>query len=129
MEAGYDIGEMHQEINKVLSDNVAGRDKAAISYVMNSPDGRWFVARLLENCHVDSALGLLRSDGSVVMDTNAMLVQEGERRVGLVIKENILSMGDGLSLYHQMEAESKAYNDQQEEIKRSIVSRYMKAEE
>lgn len=129
MEAGYDIGEMHQEINKVLSDNVAGRDKAAISYVMNSPDGRWFVARLLENCHIDSVLGLLRSDGSMVMDTNAMLVQEGERRVGLVIKENILSMGDGLSLYHQMESETKAYNDQQEEIKRSIVSRYMKAEE
>ena len=46
-----------------------------------------------------------------------------------MIKENILSMGDGLSLYHQMESESKAYNDQQEEIKRSIVSRYMKAEE
>ena len=113
MGAGYDIGEMHQEINKVLSDNVAGRDKAAISYVMESPDGRWFVARLLENCHIDSALGLLRSDGSMVMDTNAMLVQEGERRVGLVIKENILSMGDGLSLYHQMESESKAYNDQQ----------------
>ncbi len=129
MGAGYDIGEMHQEINKVLSDNVAGRDKAAISYVMESPDGRWFVSRLLENCHIDSALGLLRSDGSMVMDTNAMLVQEGERRVGLVIKENILSMGDGLSLYYQMESESKAYNDQQEEIKRSIVSRYMKAEE
>lgn len=119
----YDMAETQQEIYKVLSENLAMKDKAAVAYVMNSSDGRWFVSRLLENCHVDSALGVLRNDGNMVMDTNAMLVQEGERRVGLILKSNVLSLSDGLSLYHQMEAETKLFNDQQAEIKKSIISR------
>lgn len=120
----YEAGEAQQEINHILAERITMKDTAAMEYVMSNPDGRWFVSRLLENCHVDSMLGLMRADGCMVMDPNAMMVQEGGRRVGLVLKNNILSMPGGLTLYHAMEQERKEYAQQQEEIKRSIVERY-----
>lgn len=120
----YIAGEREQEINKVLSENLIMRDKAAIDYVMADEHGRWFISRLLENCNVDSVLGLIRSDGNIVMDTNAMMLQEGARRVGLILKENVLSLPDGLKLFHTMESERKSYNEQQEEIRRSIIEKY-----
>ncbi len=120
----YIADEREQEINSILSENLIMRDKAAMDYVMESPEGRWFVSRLLENCNVDSMLGLIRSDGGIVMDTNAMMVQEGARRVGLILKENILNLPDGLRLLHTMEDEKKSYSEQQEEIRRSIISKY-----
>ncbi len=120
----YIAGEREQEINKALSENLIMRDKAAIDYVMADEHGRWFISRLLENCNVDSMLGLIRSDGNIVMDTNAMMLQEGARRVGLILKENVLSLPDGLKLFHAMESERKSYNEQQEEIRRSIIEKY-----
>lgn len=120
----YDKSDMYQEINRVTAESAALRDKAAIEYVMNNPNGRWFVSRLLENCHVNSMLGILRQDGGMVMDTNAMLVQEGERRVGLMLRSNIASMSDGLKLLHLMESEEKSYNDRQQEIRNTIIAKY-----
>lgn len=120
----YDKSEMYQEINRVAAESAALRDKAAIEYVMGNPHGRWFVSRLLENCHVNSMLGIIRDDGGMVMDTNAMLVQEGERRVGLMLRNNIAGMSDGLRLLQLMEVEEKSYNDRQQEIKNTIIAKY-----
>lgn len=120
----YDKSEMYQEINRVAAESAALRDKAAIEYVMGNPHGRWFVSRLLENCHVNSMLGILREDGGMVMDTNAMLVQEGERRVGLMLRNNIAGMSDGLRLLQLMEVEEKSYNDRQQEIRNTIIAKY-----
>ena len=44
-----EYAEMNQEIGRVVSENILSRDKAALEYVMSSPDGRWFVSRLLKN--------------------------------------------------------------------------------
>ena len=120
----YDKSEMYQEINRVAAESAAQRDKAAIEYVMSNPNGRWFVSRLLENCHVNSMLGIIRDDGGMVMDTNAMLVQEGERRVGLMLRNNIAGMSDGLRLLQLMEVEEKNYNDRQQEIRNTIIAKY-----
>lgn len=120
----YDKSEMYQEINRVAAESAALRDKAAIEYVMGDPNGRWFVSRLLENCHVNSMLGIIRDDGCMVMDTNAMLVQEGERRVGLMLRNNIAGMSDGLRLLQLMEVEEKSYNDRQQEIRNTIIAKY-----
>lgn len=120
----YDKSEMYQEINRVAAESAALRDKAAIEYVMGNPHGRWFVSRLLENCHVNSMLGIIRDDGGMVMDTNAMLVQEGERRVGLMLRNNIAGMSDGLRLLQLMEVEEKSYNDRQQEIRNTIIAKY-----
>ncbi len=120
----YDKSEMYQEINRVAAESAALRDKAAIEYVMSNPHGRWFVSRLLENCHVNSMLGIIRDDGGMVMDTNAMLVQEGERRVGLMLRNNIAGMSDGLRLLQLMEVEEKSYNDRQQEIRNTIIAKY-----
>ena len=119
-----EYAEMNQEIGRVVSENILSRDKAALEYVMSSPDGRWFVSRLLKNCHVYSALGLIRTDQSMVLDANAMMVQEGERRVGLILRQNILNMPDGVSLMHQMEKEAHAHDAQLAELRRSVMEKY-----
>ena len=119
-----EYAEMNQEIGHVVSENILSRDKAALEYVMSSPDGRWFVSRLLKNCHVYSALGLIRTDQSMVLDANAMMVQEGERRVGLILRQNILNMPDGVNLMHQMEKEARAHDAQLAELRRSVMEKY-----
>ena len=119
-----EYAEMNQEIGRVVSENILSRDKAALEYVMSSPDGRWFVSRLLKNCHVYSALGLIRTDQSMVLDANAMMVQEGERRVGLILRQNILNMPDGVNLMHQMEKEARAHDAQLAEVRRSVMEKY-----
>lgn len=119
-----EYAEMNQEIGRVVSENILARDKAALEYVMSSPDGRWFVSRLLKNCHVYSALGLIRTDQSMVLDANAMMVQEGERRVGLILRQNILNMPDGVNLMHQMEKEARAHDAQLAELRRSVMEKY-----
>ena len=119
-----EYAEMNQEIGRVVSENILARDKAALEYVMSSPDGRWFVSRLLKNCHVYSALGLIRTDQSMVLDANAMMVQEGERRVGLILRQNILNMPDGASLMYQMEQEACAHDAQLAELRRSVMDKY-----
>ena len=119
-----EYAEMNQEIGRVVSENILARDKAALEYVMSSSDGRWFVSRLLKNCHVYSALGLIRTDQSMVLDANAMMVQEGERRVGLILRQNILNMPDGASLMYQMEQEARAHDAQLAELRRSVMEKY-----
>lgn len=119
-----EYAEMNQEIGRVVSENILARDKAALEYVMSSPDGRWFVSRLLKNCHVYSALGLIRTDQSMVLDANAMMVQEGERRVGLILRQNILNIPDGASLMYQMEQEARAHDAQLAELRRSVMEKY-----
>ena len=119
-----EYAEMNQEIGRVVSENILARDKAALEYVMSSPDGRWFVSRILKNCHVYSALGLIRTDQSMVLDANAMMVQEGERRVGLILRQNILNMPDGVNLMHQMEKEARAHDAQLAELRRSVMEKY-----
>ena len=119
-----EYAEMNQEIGRVVSENIRARDKASLEYVMSSPDGRWFVSRILKNCHVYSALGLIRTDQSMVLDANAMMVQEGERRVGLILRQNILNMPDGVNLMHQMEKEACAHDAQLAELRRSVMEKY-----
>ena len=119
-----EYAEMNQEIGRVVSENILSRDKAALEYVMSSPDGRWFVSRLLKTCHVYSALGLIRTDQSMVLDANAMMVQEGERRVGLILRQNILNIPDGASLMYQMEQEARAHDAQLAELRRSVMEKY-----
>ena len=119
-----EYAEMNQEIGRVVSENILSRDKAALEYVMSSPDGRWFVSTLLTNCHVYSALGLIRTDQSMVLDANAMMVQEGERRVGLILRQNILNIPDGASLMYQMEQEARAHDAQLAELRRSVMEKY-----
>ena len=119
-----EYAEMNQEIGRVVSENILARDKASLEYVMSSPDGRWFVSRILKNCHVYSALGLIRTDQSMVLDANAMMVQEGERRVGLILRQNILNIPDGAGLMYQMEQEARAHDAQLAELRRSVMEKY-----
>lgn len=113
--------EINQEIGRVLSEDILTKDKAALEYVMSSEEGRWFVHRLLKNCHVYVPLGMVRTDGSMVMDANAMLVQEGERHIGLIVRQNIMNMPDGLRLMHLMEGEAKDYDAYLAGLRRAVI--------
>ena len=53
-----------------------------------------------------------------------MMVQEGERRVGLILRQNILNMPDGVNLMHQMEKEARAHDAQLAELRRSVMEKY-----
>lgn len=113
--------ESNQEINRIIAKNLLAKDTAALDYMMSSPDGRWFISRLLDNCHVNSMLGIAHPDGRIGVDENIMLIQEGERRVGIMLRRNILSLANGLELLHTMECEKLAHQKQLEEIRRSAV--------
>lgn len=116
--------EINQEIGHVISTSILIKDKAALEYIMSSADGRWFMHRLMKNCHVYTALGLVRTDGSMVLDANAMMVQEGERRIGLILRQNIMNMPDGLRLMHIMESEAKDYEAHLDGLRRAVIERH-----
>lgn len=59
----------------------ARRDEAALRYLLADKNGRWFISRMLERCHVFSST----ADGNA----NRMMVMEGERRVGVELYENL----------------------------------------
>ena len=59
----------------------ARRDEAALRYLLADKNGRWFVYRMLERCHVFSST----ADGNA----NRMMMMEGERRVGVELYENL----------------------------------------
>lgn len=83
-----------QEVVKAQGLDMRTRDENAINYVMATPEGRWFVGRLLNNCHLFSS-----------MSEEHLAVNEGERRVGLIVRNNIMSMENGMELFHKMEKE------------------------
>lgn len=62
----------------------ARRDEAALRYLLADKNGRWFVYRMLERCHVFSVFSST-ADGNA----NRIIMMEGERRVGVELYENL----------------------------------------
>lgn len=62
------------------------RDEAALRYLLADKNGRWFISRMLERCHVFTP--------TAYDDINRMLIKEGERRVGLELYDRMLSVVD-----------------------------------
>ena len=62
------------------------RDEAALRYMLADERGRWFISRMLERCHVFTP--------TAYDDINRMLINEGERRVGLELYDRMLSIVD-----------------------------------
>lgn len=85
------------------------RDKNALKFIMESAEGRWFIGRLLDNCHIFTP-----------MNEKQLEISEGERRIGLIIRHNIMSMSDGLVLYHKLEEEKAMVEALHEQIREEV---------
>lgn len=90
------------EMQEILDNEQAEKDKEALTYMLQDKAGRWFLMRLFERCHVFSST--FPDEGNV----NTMLVWEGERRVALTIMNNINLLGDAYAKLKQ--AAEEEYN-------------------
>ena len=64
---------------------IAKKDLSALDYVLEDENGRWFIMRLFEQCH------LINTTFPADDNTNRFLINEGERRVGLNLLERIVA--------------------------------------
>lgn len=89
---------MHEKERKtaqLMEETIRSQDMEALRYVMESPLGRHFMARLLDATRIYSPLS-----------NETTLLDEGRRRVGLEYVRLIQSMGlKGMKLLHKMEEE------------------------
>lgn len=93
-------GDAADKMRRIADGKIAVKDRAALLYLLDAPDGRWFLMRLFERCHLLG--GALPSD-----DVNVLLIREGERRVGLHIQK--LVTDDLAALAARQEAEREYY--------------------
>lgn len=89
---------MHEKERKtaqLIEETIRSQDMEALRYVMESPLGRHFMARLLDATRIYSPLS-----------NETTLLDEGRRRVGLEYLKLVQSMGlEGMKWLHQMEEE------------------------
>lgn len=102
-----------QEVTRAQGLDLKTRDENALNYVMATPEGRWFIGRLLNNCHIFSS-----------MSEEHLAVNEGERRVGLIVRNNIMSMPNGMELFHKMEKEMADVAEVHKTIREDIHKKY-----
>ena len=89
------------KMRRIADEKVAAKDRAALLHLLDAAEGRWFLMRLFERCH-------LISDAPFPEDNvHRLLIMEGERRVGLHIKN--LVTDDLASLAAKQQAESEYY--------------------
>ena len=90
------------KLRHIANGKIAVKDKAALLYMLNEPEGRWFLMRLFERCH-------LISDAPFPEDNvHRLLIMEGERRVGLHIQNLITSDVEALASKQMAESEYHA---------------------
>lgn len=89
------------KMRRIAAEKIESKDRAALLYLLDRQEGRWFLMRLFERCH-------LISDAPFPEDNvHRLLIMEGERRVGLHIKN--LVTDDLASLAAKQQAESEYY--------------------
>lgn len=98
-----------EQAQNIAEEKVRQKDVAALRYLMSDACGRWFLMRLLEQCHVLSPA--VFSEENI----NRLLIAEGARRVGLVILHNIELM-NALEEKQQAEREYSAFMRQMKEL-------------
>ena len=107
------------KMRRIAAEKIESKDRAALLYLLDAPDGRWFLMRLFERCHLTGG-GPFPED-----NVNRLLVMEGERRVGLHI-QNIIT-DDLVALAAKQKAESE-YHALMKEIEEMISAADKKEE-
>ena len=111
-QSNYDGVDRQKWVRKVL----AGKDKEALQALLDSEDGRWFIARLLKNEGLHTS-GFTGNSGT--------FYNEGRRSVAVDIYQNIKTLlgVDGIRLLH------KAQEDLMEFEERALEAAKVKEEQ
>lgn len=89
------------EMRRLADERITEKDRTALHALMAGEEGRWFLMRLFERCHMVG--GGAFPEG----DVHRLLMMEGERRVGLHLQN--LVMADPVLLAEKQRAETEYY--------------------
>lgn len=106
-------GSAADKLRHIAGGKIAVKDKAALLYMLKEPEGRWFLMRLFERCHLIGAPPFFEGD------VHRLLVMEGERRVGLHLQNLITEDLDSLAAKQNAESEYYAFMNEMESLIRA----------
>ena len=86
------------KMRRIADEKVAAKDRAALLHLLDAAEGRWFLMRLFERCH---------------------LVKEGERRVGMYIKSILTQNAALLAAKQKAETEYHAFMQEMQSLIRA----------
>ena len=101
------------KMRRIADEKVAAKDRAALLHLLDTAEGRWFLMRLFERCH------LVKSTVFLTSDVNEMLVKEGERRVGMYIKSILTQNAALLAAKQKAETEYHAFMQEMQSLIRA----------
>ena len=104
------------QMRRIADGKIAVKDRAALLYLLDAPEGRWFLMRMFERCHLLG--GALPAD-----DVNVLLIREGERRVGLHIQKLVTDDPAALSARQEAEREYYAFLHELQELIAAVESK------
>lgn len=108
-----DKQERLDKMERALSRREMEKDAAALRYLLTSEDGRWFLMRLFERCH------LISSWTPAIHTEQNFFVWEGERRAALTTLDGIRSLGkEGIEGKQLAEREYYAFMREQERLRK-----------
>lgn len=107
------------KMRRIANEKIESKDRAALLSLMHSAEGRWFIMRLFERCHLFGGTAFAEDN------VNRLLVMEGERRVGLHIQNIITADKELLSEKQKAERE---YCETLNELKAMIAAAETKEE-
>lgn len=105
--------ERMDKLNQMLARRLVEKDAAALRYLLASEDGRWFLMRFFERCHL-----LSTAKPDIQLQQN-FFVWEGERRSALETYQGILMPGqEGLEGKQLAEREYYAFQKEQDRLRK-----------
>lgn len=101
------------KMRRIADEKVAAKDRTALLHLLDAAEGRWFLMRLFERCH------LVKNTSFLTSDLNDLLVKEGERRVGMYIESILTQNAALLAAKQKAETEYHAFMQEMESLIRA----------
>lgn len=100
------------KLEQMIAKKTTEKDEAALRYLLASADGRWFLMRFFERCHL-----LAAATPSIAMESD-YFIWEGERRSALTTLNGVRSLGkEGLDGKQLAEREYFAFQEQLDRLR------------
>lgn len=101
------------KMRRIADQKVAAKDRTALLHLLDTVEGRWFLMRLFERCH------LVKNTSFLTSDLKDLLVKEGERRVGMYIESILTQNAALLAAKQKAETEYHAFMQEMESLIRA----------
>ena len=101
------------EYQRVLNTEIINKDTAVIQWMLENPEGRWFLLRMFQSCQLT---------GTTFTGNSSTFFKEGRRSVVCELFELVRSrLGmKGLKLLHQAEMEMMEFEERCEEAAKEM---------